>query len=195
MNNKFRPLVQIPDRPNAPLKKQAVFRIKGSGMEGFDIEGGLRRLEALLARGWVVVNSVRYEESLVYILEKEMRCEEANRRWKLLKAFPTARFDVTNGLALDDFDPSFSIDDAIDETDLKAKVLGYFTRKSFMHYDEGEARNRVHRGINDYLGTQFSYSDFETICLYLSKGDGIDDALARDFVDSGYRMNVLREEQ
>jgi hypothetical protein len=81
--------------------------------------------------------------------------------------------------------------------DLQCKVLEWFSRGAFKTepYKTNQANNKYHQfmldGINQFLGTAFSFDDMELIYTYL--GNAVHHDLTVSFVRSGYNMELLRE--
>ena len=50
---------------------------------------------------------------------------------------------------------------------------------------------RMQKFINEFLQTSFDYNDFETI--YVVLGNGIRKDLTKEFVESGYNLELLFE--
>ena len=81
--------------------------------------------------------------------------------------------------------------------DLQCKVLEWFSRSAHKTkpYSTDKANNKFHRfmldGVNDFLGTAFTFDDMELIYTYL--GNACNHALTVKFVESGYDMDILRK--
>ena len=81
--------------------------------------------------------------------------------------------------------------------DLQCKVLEWFSRAAYKTepYYSTSANAKFHRfmldGVNDFLGTAFTFDDMELIYTYL--GNACNHALTVKFVESGYDMDILRE--
>lgn len=80
--------------------------------------------------------------------------------------------------------------------DLQCKILECFSRAAYKTepYYTDKSNNKFHRfmldGINDFLGTAFTFDDMELIYTYL--GNACNHALTVKFVDSGYDLDILR---
>lgn len=93
----------------------------------------------------------------------------------------------------------FRLEDCKTELDIKCKVLEWLSRAAC--YATPYRRDRLNkeyqdnlRGyINGYLGTDFTREEMEDI--YEKLGNGYDHALTVEFIESGYRMEVLREKE
>lgn len=87
--------------------------------------------------------------------------------------------------------------DCKSELDVKCKVLEFFSRPAFKSAPfEAEAKNKqLHNfmlnGINKFLGTSFDFVDMELI--YTLLGCKINRSLTIKFIESGFDMQVLRE--
>lgn len=81
--------------------------------------------------------------------------------------------------------------------DLQCKVLEWFSRAAHktQPYDTDKSNKKFHQfmldGINQFLGTAFSFDDMDLIYTYL--GNAVRHGLTVEFVRSGYNMEVLRE--
>ena len=89
----------------------------------------------------------------------------------------------------------FNLATCENELDVKCKVLEWLSRPASkgMPYST-EKRNETFRqfmrdGINEYLGTAFSESDFHKIYSYLGNRCNHDKTLR--FIESGYDMGVI----
>lgn len=88
------------------------------------------------------------------------------------------------------------LDNVPDELILKAKVIEYFSRPAFKgEYFHSHSKNQeiydFHlRGLNEFLGTNFSTEEIEDI--YCKLGNGINRTLTLKFIKSGYNMQVVR---
>lgn len=81
--------------------------------------------------------------------------------------------------------------------DLRCKVLEWFSRAAHKTqvYKTDKSNRKFHQfmldGINQFLGTAFSFDDMDLIYTYL--GNAVHHSLTVEFVRSGYNMEVLRE--
>ena len=81
--------------------------------------------------------------------------------------------------------------------DLQCKILEWFSRAAYKTepYYTDKSNNKFHRfmldGINDFLGTEFTFDDMELIYTYL--GNAVNHSLTVEFVESGYDMEILRK--
>lgn len=82
--------------------------------------------------------------------------------------------------------------------DLQCKVLEWLSRAAYKTepYYTDKSNNKFHRfmldGVNDFLGTSFTFDDMELI--YTLLGNEVRPALTVKFVNSGFDMEVLRNE-
>lgn len=89
----------------------------------------------------------------------------------------------------------FRLEDCEDEIDVKCKVLewlsrGAFKSEPFENYNQNEKYHEfMLDGINEFLGTNFSHDDMETIYTYL--GNRCNHPKTVKFIESGYDMSVL----
>lgn len=116
---------------------------------------------------------------------------------KLMRCFPGSfinhNMEFVAHLEANQF---FRLDDCASEFDIKCKVLEWFSRGAYKTAPFGERKNkRLHefmlRGINDYLGTDFTEDDMENI--YTRLGNRCNHELTVRFIESGYDMRLLRE--
>ncbi len=120
---------------------------------------------------------------------------------RLFRSFPKA---IINGQLEFVTDPSprvnsyFTIGNCETEEDVAAKVLEWLSREAYKseHYHT-EWRNReVHeyhlRGINQFLGTNFTPEDIRVI--YCELGNRADHDKTLRFIRSGYNMEVLKND-
>lgn len=120
---------------------------------------------------------------------------------KLNHAFPNS-FINTNleFIAHKKANEYFRLEDCETEFDVQCKVLEWLSRGAYKScpFNSDLKNERFHifmlNGINDFLGTQFTEDDMETIYTYL--GNRVNHALTVEFVNSDYDMAVLeRKEQ
>ena len=92
---------------------------------------------------------------------------------------------------------SFSLCSCETETDVKCKVIEWFSRAAFKTepYSSDAANRKLHNymldGINKYLGTDFSEEDMEVIYTYL--GNAIKHNKTIEFIESGYDMSFFEQ--
>lgn len=119
---------------------------------------------------------------------------------KLMQSFPGSFF-IPNGEFIAHKKSNTYLVFANCETlkDLQCKILEWFSRAAYKTepYYTDKSNDKFHRfmldGVNDFLGTAFTFDDMELIYTYL--GNACNHALTVKFVDSGYNMEVLREHQ
>jgi hypothetical protein len=115
---------------------------------------------------------------------------------KLNHAFPRS-FINTNleFIAHREANEYFRLEDCETELDVKCKVLEWLSRGAYKTcpFNSDLKNERFHsfmlKGINDFLGTDFTEDDIETIYTYL--GNRCNHALTVEFVNSGYDMALL----
>lgn len=82
-----------------------------------------------------------------------------------------------------------------DELDIKCKMLEWLSRSAHKGcYTNSEKKNIklqdfILRGINDFLGTEFTKKEMEQIYSYL--GNACNHEKTIKFIKSGYDMNIL----
>lgn len=117
---------------------------------------------------------------------------------KLMRCFPRS-FINHNGefIAHAKSNTYLIFDNCGSELDLNCKVLEWFSRAAFKTepYYTDKSNDKFHRfmldGVNDFLGTAFTFDDMELIYTYL--GNAVHHELTVKFVESGYDLEVLRE--
>lgn len=91
----------------------------------------------------------------------------------------------------------FRLEDCETEFDVKCKVLEWLSRGAYKTcpFNSNIKNERLHNfmlnGINDFLGTDFTEADIETIYTYL--GNRCSHKKTVRFIESGYDMSVLEE--
>ena len=91
----------------------------------------------------------------------------------------------------------FNLGNCVSKHEVKCKVLEQFSRGAHKSqpYNTEKSNKKLHdfmlKGINDFLGTNFTEEDMAVI--YQRLGNGINRRLTREFVDSGYDMKLLGE--
>ena len=83
----------------------------------------------------------------------------------------------------------FRLEDVQSMLDLKCKVLNWCSRYCIKGIPERD-QARMQNFINEILQTSFDYDDFETI--YVVLGNGIKNDLTKEFVESGYNLELLK---
>lgn len=90
----------------------------------------------------------------------------------------------------------FRLSDCETEFQVKKKVIQWLSRAAFKSepYQTAIANRRFHeriaKGINDFLDTDWDCDDFEII--YTKLGNGCNDQMCDDFIKSGYNMDMLK---
>ena len=90
----------------------------------------------------------------------------------------------------------FRTEDCNSKMDIKCKVLAWWSRAAFKEEPAGRQASEViqdyvRRGINEYLGTNFSREDMELIYIYL--GNDINRKLCEEFIKSKYDLSLLEK--
>ena len=89
----------------------------------------------------------------------------------------------------------FNLGKCKDELEVKCKVLEWFSRGAFKTepFRSKKANRELHafmlKGINKFLGTDFSEQDMSVIYQYL--GNGINRNLSIAFINNGFDFNIL----
>lgn len=114
----------------------------------------------------------------------------------LMRCFPNS-FVNHNGefIAHKEANEYFILDSCETELDVKCKILAWLSRGAHKTQPyRSEAKNRAFhafmlKGINKYLGTEFSEEDIALIYQHFGNGTRHDLAIA--FVESGYDATIL----
>ena len=116
---------------------------------------------------------------------------------KLARAFPKSFINpALEFIAHKEANEYFLLEDCYTELDVKCKVLEWLSRGSYKTctFNSNVKNERFHNfmlnGINDFLGTDFTESDIETIYTYL--GNRCNHKKTVRFIESGYDMAVLK---
>lgn len=92
----------------------------------------------------------------------------------------------------------FILKNCKNETDVKCKVLEWFSRAAFKTepYSTKKKNQEFHEfmlnGINTYLGTKFTEDDM--LPIYCKLGNACNHKLTIKFIESGYDLKVLEEQ-
>lgn len=112
---------------------------------------------------------------------------------KIRAAFPAAFVNMYNELILiPKANTYIMLNQVRDERDFKAAVLEDCSRNAFKACSR-KLQDEHLDGINKLLDTKFTRDDMELIYTYL--GNGIQHDLCLRFVESGYDLEVLREDE
>lgn len=112
---------------------------------------------------------------------------------KIRAAFPAAFVNMYNELILiPKANTYIMLNQVRDELDFKAAVLEDCSRNAFKGCSR-KLQDEHLDGINKLLDTKFTRDDMELIYTYL--GNGIQHDLCLRFVESGYDLEVLREDE
>lgn len=117
---------------------------------------------------------------------------------KLLQSFPRS-FVNHNGEFIADLKTNqyFNLVDVENEFQCSCKVLEWLSRSASKgepyrtHLKNREYQDKMLRGINAFLGTEFSHEDMELI--YQGLGNGINRKRTEDFIRTAYCFEVLKE--
>lgn len=89
----------------------------------------------------------------------------------------------------------FRLEDCKTELSVKCKVLEWFSRAAFKTapFETEEENDEFHEfilnGINEFLGTEFTEDDIETIYIHI--GNSINHQKTLEFIESGYNFSIL----
>lgn len=115
---------------------------------------------------------------------------------RLMNCFPGS-FINCNGefIAHEKTNTYFILHNCKTELDVKCKVLEWFSRAACKTWPfDSERRNKqfqqfMLKGVNEFLGTQFTAVDMEKIYTYLGNARNHEKTVR--FVESGYDMGIL----
>ena len=117
---------------------------------------------------------------------------------RLIYAFPQSYINHNfEFVAHQEANEYFRLEDCENELDVKCKVLEWLSRgayktEPFYSNFKNEVFHRfMRKGINFFLGTEFTEDDIEIIYTYL--GNRCNHSLTEEFVNSGYDMSVLSQ--
>lgn len=119
----------------------------------------------------------------------------------LFKAFPNAIINRNLEFVADTnrrVNSYFRLDNCETRICAQCKVLEYLSREAYksQHYNVKWRNDEVHayhrKGINTFLGTNFSEKDIELIYTYI--GNGVNRPKTLAFIGSGYDLAVLEKE-
>lgn len=118
---------------------------------------------------------------------------------RLMDIFPNSFINSLNELILySSTNLYFGLDDVNGEQDIKCKLLEWCSRDAYKtqpfnnHEQNLYYQEMIRKRINYYLKTDFSIEQMEQI--YQKLGNKINHDLTIKFVESGYDMNVLKNE-
>lgn len=120
---------------------------------------------------------------------------------QLMRCFPINSFLNYNGefIAHRRANAYFNLENCETELDVKCKVLEWLSRAAYKATPFARAieNTKLHifmlEGINKYLDTRFDVDDMEQI--YTKLGNCCNHALTIKFVESGYNMELLADEE
>ena len=116
---------------------------------------------------------------------------------RLLKYFPQSFINhIGEFVAHKKSNTYFNLVNCADDLEIKCKVLEWLSRSACktQAYRQQKKNNEFHafmlKGINTFLGTDFSKKDIALI--YQELGNQVNRSLTVKFVESGYNMELLR---
>lgn len=105
--------------------------------------------------------------------------DKFNEALKLMKCFPCSFMNYEGEIIFNKKgNIFFRFSSCETELEIKCKVI--------------EFHRYMLKGINDYLNTNFDFDNIEIIYTYL--GNGVNRPLTVAFIESGYDMNIIKEE-
>lgn len=117
---------------------------------------------------------------------------------KLMRSFPRSFINAEGEIIVHEYaNEYFILRNCETELDIKCKVLEWLSRSYKQQPYRTPAKNVEYQefmrnGINEYLGTNFTKDDLQTI--YSRLGNRVNHALTVEFVNSGYDMRFLKGE-
>lgn len=125
--------------------------------------------------------------------------DKFNEALKLMKCFPCSFMNYEGEIIFNKKgNIFFRFSSCETELEIKCKVIEFLSRAAYKTpvYDSERGNKEFHRymlkGINDYLNTNFDFDNIEIIYTYL--GNGVNRPLTVAFIESGYDMNIIKEE-
>ena len=119
--------------------------------------------------------------------------DNAEVRNRLSAAFPLLFVNRQNELIIHPKrNTYFRLDGVEEERDLKAKILEWLSREACKSISTESQRYHLN-GINIFLGTNFTKAEMYEIYTYL--GNGVNHEKTLRFIESGFDLVVLKEEQ
>lgn len=115
---------------------------------------------------------------------------------KLMRSFPCSYINSEGEFIAHKYaNEYFILRNCETELDIKCKVIEWFSRSYKVTPYRTPAKNVeyqdfMRKGINKYLGTNFTKDDLHIIYSYL--GNACNHAKTIEFVNSGYDMRILR---
>ena len=108
---------------------------------------------------------------------------------RLMQIFPGSFINAYDELVLDrKYNIYFCLTDVHNSLDLKCKTIAWVTRPCIKGIP-GKNQEVFRQRLNEFLVTDFTFKEFETLYTYL--GNDIKRALCEAFVISNYDMNVI----
>lgn len=119
--------------------------------------------------------------------------DNAEIRNRLVMAFPRLFVNRYNELIIHPKrNTYFRLDGVETERDLKAKILEWLSREACKSISPESQRYHLN-GINIFLGTNFTKAEMYEIYTHL--GNAVKHEKTLRFIDSGFDLVVLKEEQ
>lgn len=119
--------------------------------------------------------------------------DNAEIRNRLSAAFPLLLVNRQNELIIHPKrNTYFRLDGVETERDLKAKILEWLSREACKSIS-GKSQAYHLRGINSFLCSDFSKEEMYEIYTYL--GNAVNHEKTLRFIDSGFDLVILKEEQ
>lgn len=86
----------------------------------------------------------------------------------------------------------FRIDNVQNELEFKCKMIEFLSRPAHKGLSK-YWQSKIRKGLNAFLGTNFSVDELDTIYTFL--GNCCDRTKTVKFINSGYDVSILRDEQ
>lgn len=108
---------------------------------------------------------------------------------KIRVIFPKAFINMRNELIIEPKNNIyFRLDDIKDDTEFKCKMIAWLSRPSCKGVSNYYQR-RILKGLNEYLGTEFTKEDM--IEIYTRLGNDVNRSLCNSFIESNYNLELL----
>lgn len=119
--------------------------------------------------------------------------DNAEIRNRLSAAFPLLFVNRQNELIIHPKrNTYFRLDGVETERDLKAKILEWLSREACKSIS-GKSQAYHLRGINSFLGTDFTQEEMYEIYTYL--GNAVNHGKTLRFIESGYDLSILPKQE
>lgn len=173
------------------------------------LEAFRRKIETIpikLGREYIYKVGVKYgffddsRRKVKFYFEKTTDEQARNTMQRLNRCFPGCFINERDEFIAHDYaNQYFSLENVHNELDLKCKVLECLSRgccKTEPYWndeDNCEFHSFMLKGVNNFLGTNFTMQEMEVIYQFL--GNSVRHDKTIEFVRSGYQMDVLHKDK